>query len=66
MIASVFKKSTPLNYALIVFLVLFFFFIYQIQDTSWMSSVVLLLKKGFTFLATTTFIFWLFPGLELL
>jgi hypothetical protein len=57
MIASVFKKSTPLNYALIVFLVLFFFFIYQIQDTSWMSSVVLLLKKGFTFLVILASVF---------
>ncbi|HBS53277.1 MAG TPA: hypothetical protein DD806_04670 [Flavobacterium sp.] len=57
MIASVFKKSTPLNYALIVFLVLFFFFIYQIQDTSWMSSGVLLLKKGFTFLVILASVF---------
>nr|WP_314866097.1 DUF6427 family protein [uncultured Flavobacterium sp.] len=57
MIASVFKKSTPLNYALIVFLVLFFFFIYQIQDTSWMSSVILLLKKGLTFLVVLASIF---------
>ena len=57
MIASVFKKSTPLNYALIVFLVLFFFFIYQIQDTSWMSSVGLLLKKGFTFIVILASVF---------
>lgn len=57
MIASVFKKSTPLNYALIVFLVLFFFFIYQIQDTSWMSSVGLLLKKGLTFLVILASVF---------
>ena len=57
MIASVFKKSTPLNYALIVFLVLFFFFIYQIQDTSWMSSGVLLLKKGFSFLVILASVF---------
>jgi hypothetical protein len=57
MIASVFKKSTPLNYALIVFLVLFFFFIYQIQDTSWMSSGILLLKKGFTILVVLASIF---------
>ena len=57
MIASVFKKSTPLNYALLVFLVLFFFFIYQIQDTSWMSSGVLLLKKGFTFLVILSSVF---------
>jgi Family of unknown function (DUF6427) len=57
MIASVFKKSTPLNYALTVFLVLFFFFIYQIQDTSWVASGVLLLKKGFTFLIVLASIF---------
>ena len=57
MIASVFKKSTPLNYVLIVFLVLFFFFIYQIQDTSWMFSGVLLLKKGLTFLVVLASIF---------
>jgi hypothetical protein len=57
MIASVFKKSTPLNYALTVFLVLFFFFIYQIQDTSWVASGVLLLKKGFTFLVVLATIF---------
>lgn len=57
MIASVFKKSTPLNYALIVFLVLFFFFIYQIQDTSWMSSGVMLLKKGFSLLVLLASIF---------
>lgn len=57
MIASVFKKSTPLNYALTVFLVLFFFFIYQIQDTSWVASGVLLLKKAFTFLVVLASIF---------
>ena len=57
MIASVFKKSTPLNYALTVFLVLFFFFIYQIQDTSWIASGVLLLKKAFTFLVVLASIF---------
>ena len=57
MIASVFKKSTPLNYALTVFLVLFFFFIYQIQDTSWVASGVLLLKKVFTFLVVLASIF---------
>ena len=57
MIASVFKKSTPLNYALTVFLVLFFFFIFQIQDTSWVASGVLLLKKAFTFLVVLASIF---------
>jgi hypothetical protein len=57
MIASVFKKSTPLNYALVVFLVLFFFFIYQFQDLSWISSVVGLLKKGLTFIVVLASIF---------
>jgi Family of unknown function (DUF6427) len=57
MIASVFKKSTPLNYALIVFLVLFFFFIYQFQDLSWISSVVGLLKKGLKFIVVLASIF---------
>jgi hypothetical protein len=37
--------------------VLFFFFIYQIQDTSWISSGVLLLKKGLTFLVVLASIF---------
>jgi hypothetical protein len=36
---------------------LFFFFIYQIQDTSWMSSGVLLLKKGLAFLVVLASIF---------
>ncbi len=57
MIASVFKKSTPLNYALIVFIVMFFFFIYQIQDPSWLSSGVMLLKKGFSLLILLASIF---------
>ena len=45
MISSVFKKSTPLNFSLVVILMLFFFFIYQIQDLSWTNSIFLILKK---------------------
>ncbi len=57
MITSVFKKSTPLNYALVVFLVLFFFFTYQIQDLSCLTSVVVILKKGFAFLVILASVF---------
>ncbi len=46
MITSVFKKSTPLNYSLVVILMLVFFLIYQFQEVSWMSSGVLLLQKS--------------------
>ncbi|GEL10369.1 hypothetical protein SAMN05192550_0598 [Flavobacterium glycines] len=45
MITSVFKKSTPLNFSLVVFLILFFDFIYQIQDLSWSHSAILVAKK---------------------
>ncbi|MEL1241503.1 DUF6427 family protein [Flavobacterium flavipallidum] len=45
MITSVFKKSTPLNFSLVVFLILFFDFIYQIQDLAWTNSVILISKK---------------------
>lgn len=46
MITSFFKKSTPLNYSLVVILMLVFFLIYQFQEVSWMSSGVLLLQKS--------------------
>lgn len=45
MITSVFKKSTPLNFSLVVFLILFFDFIYQIQDLAWSHSVVSIFKN---------------------
>ncbi|WP_163398635.1 DUF6427 family protein [Flavobacterium fluviatile] len=45
MITSVFKKSTPLNYSLVVILILVFFFLYQIQEPSWMSSYFLVFQK---------------------
>ncbi|RZJ49442.1 MAG: hypothetical protein EOO44_18260 [Flavobacterium sp.] len=45
MITSVFRKSTPLNYSLVVILILVFFFLYQIQDPSWISSSFLAFQK---------------------
>jgi hypothetical protein len=45
MITSVFKKSTPLNYSLVVILILVFFFLYQIQEPSWTASYFLAFQK---------------------
>ncbi|KAF2511321.1 DUF6427 family protein [Flavobacterium foetidum] len=45
MITSVFKKSTPLNYSLVVILILVFFFMFQIKDPSWVSSYFLAFQK---------------------
>jgi hypothetical protein len=45
MITSVFKKSTPLNYSLVVILILVFFFLFQIQELSWTSSYFLVFQK---------------------
>jgi hypothetical protein len=45
MITSVFKKSTPLNYSLVVILILVFFFLFQIQDPSWITSYFLAFQK---------------------
>jgi hypothetical protein len=50
MITSVFKKSTPLNLFLVVFLILVFFFISLFQDLSWTNSVVSIVKKAALFL----------------
>lgn len=46
MITSVFKKSTPLNFSLVVILMLVFFLMYQFQDISWINSGILILKKA--------------------
>ncbi|MFE3848356.1 DUF6427 family protein [Flavobacterium sp. LB3P45] len=46
MITSVFKKSTPLNFSLVVILILVFFLMYQFQDISWMNSGILIVIKG--------------------
>jgi hypothetical protein len=45
MITSVFKKSTPLNFSLVVILMLVFFFLYQIQELAWANSVILILQR---------------------
>jgi hypothetical protein len=45
MITSVFKKSTPLNFSLVVILMLVFFFLYQIQVPTWTTTVIYILQK---------------------
>ncbi|PBJ12692.1 DUF6427 family protein [Flavobacterium sp. ACN6] len=45
MITSVFKKSTPLNYSLVVILILVFFFTFQIKDPTWVTSYFLAFQK---------------------
>jgi hypothetical protein len=45
MITSVFKKSTPLNFILVVILMLVFFLVYQFQDLTWTSSIGSIMKK---------------------
>ena len=45
MITSIFRKSTPLNYSLIIILMLLFFFIFQFQDLSWFGSVISIAEK---------------------
>lgn len=57
MITSVFKKSTPLNFALVVILMLVFFLMYQIQDLSWLSSGFLIFKKATTFIILLASVF---------
>ena len=57
MITSVFRKSTPLNFSLVVILMLVFFSIYQFQDLSWMNSFLLISKKGILFCVLLVSIF---------
>ncbi len=57
MITSVFKKSTPLNLILVVFLMLVFFVIYQTQDLTWFNSTLSLFKKAGLFLVLLGSIF---------
>ena len=40
MITTIFKKSTPINYSLVVILLLFFFFLYQFQDAKWSETLL--------------------------
>lgn len=39
MITSLFRKSTPINYTLVVILLLFCFFMSQLQDSNWANSL---------------------------
>ncbi|REG98938.1 DUF6427 family protein [Flavobacterium aquicola] len=57
MITSVFKKSTPFNFSLVVILMLVFFFLYQIQDVTWTNSVILILQKTGLFLVLFATVF---------
>lgn len=57
MITSVFKKSTPLNLILVVFLILVFFLIYQFQELTWTNSVFLIFKKVALFIILLASIF---------
>ena len=57
MITSVFKKSTPINLILVVFLMLVFFLIYQFQDLTWTNSGFLILKKSALFIILLASIF---------
>ena len=57
MITSVFKKSTPLNFSLVVILMLVFFFLYQNQNTTWALSSVLILHKTGLFLVLFATVF---------
>ncbi len=41
MITSLFRKSTPLNYSLVVILLLFCFSMYQFQDSNWVNALSL-------------------------
>lgn len=52
MITSVFKKSTPINYSLLVILVLLTFFLYQFQDSKWTNSLALIGEKAGLLLIT--------------
>lgn len=45
MITSVFKKSTPINYTLVVIAVLCFFFIYQFKQPNWTDSLFTIGQK---------------------
>ena len=47
MITSLFKKSTPINYAFIFLMLLFFFGVYQFNQISSIFSISFLVKKAF-------------------
>ncbi len=45
MITSLFRKSTPFNYALVALLMLTFFFLYHFQDINGMETLIVILQK---------------------
>ena len=45
MITSLFRKSTPFNYALVALLMLTFFFLYHFQDVNGMETLIVILQK---------------------
>jgi hypothetical protein len=57
MITSVFKKSTPLNFSLVLILILVFFSIYQIQDLAWTHSSLYIFQKVVLFLVILASVF---------
>lgn len=57
MITSVFKKSTPFNFSLVVILMLVFFFLYEIQDSTWTSSTILIAQRVGLFLVLLATVF---------
>lgn len=57
MITSFFKKSTPLNYSLLIISMLFFYFIYHFQIENGLNTLVQLIKKtGYLTLIAISFI----------
>lgn len=57
MITSVFRKSTPLNFSLVVILMLIFFLLFQFQDLSWTNSFFSILQKGGLFCVVVASVF---------
>ncbi|MGO4905350.1 DUF6427 family protein [Flavobacterium sp. W20_MBD1_R3] len=57
MITSVFRKSTPLNFSLVLILMLVFFLIFQFQDLSWINSFFLIVNKGGLFCIVVASVF---------
>ena len=49
MITSLFRKSTPLNYSLVIIAVVFFFFLYQIKHAPSDNSLIQIVLKFFIF-----------------
>ncbi len=57
MLASVFNKSRPINYALIGVLLILFYFLYLFKDTYWTEYYYLILQKAGLFLLLAASVF---------